>query len=585
MADKDSKAAGTSWNPFLRACLKLQRKSFVAVIVFSFAINLLMLTVPLYLLQIFNRVVPSKSTDTLIFLTGIVVVAVITLTILESLRRYIFVQFGSWLDSRLGGLVLSGSIVRSVDKCRNTSAQGLRDLGTVRRLLAGPALFPILDAPWTPIFLIVLFMLHPVIGVISLVGAVGLFVLALINELSTRGSIIEANAASTKAENYATAILRNSDAIEAMGMRNNVVTAWEEHHDSAVNMQTQTSMRANGIAGIAKFVRIMLQIVVIGTAGLLVLNDQLSAGGLIASVLLMRRAVAPMDRAIGSWKVIVKARNSFNNVSARLDQAAELNTSSVLPVPHGSLSARHASYTYPHGSKPTLRDVTFKAKPGEVIGLAGDTAAGKSTLARLLVGIAKPDSGYIRLGGIDLALWSADALGPYVGYLPQNTELFSGTVRQNIARMGEGDFDAVVRASQLAGVHKMINLFPDGYDTEIGEDGAYLSGGQRQRIALARAIYGMPRLVILDEPDANLDAEGRAALAVAIADLKRNNAIVIIISHQNSVLDCADKLLILRKGKIEGPVESKRNPALVRGPVRMRNRRIVGIDPLKQSDQ
>lgn len=553
-----------SWNPFLRSCLQLHRNTFIAVIVFSFVINLLMLTVPLYLLQIFNRVVPSKSTDTLIFLTGIVVLAIVTLAILESTRRYIFVRLGSWLDARLGGLVLSGSINRSVTKCRKTSAQGLRDLATVRRLFAGSALFPILDAPWTPIFLIVLFLLHPLIGIISLVGALALLVLAFINEFSTRGLINEANDASTKAENYATSILRNSDAIEAMGMRTNVIGAWEQHHGAAVDLQTEASIRGNRMASIAKFIRMMLQIIIIGVAGLLVLNNQLSAGGLIASALLMRRAVAPMDRAISSWKVLVKARNSLDNISTRMDEAAELNASSTLPMPDGYLSVRHASFKYPRSGKPILRDVTFKAQPGEVIGLAGDTAAGKSTLARLLVGLAESSSGYVRLGGIDLARWDAHELGPFIGYLPQDTELFSGTVRQNIARMADGDLDAVIDAAQLAGIHEMIMRFPDGYATEIGEDGAYLSGGQRQRVALARALYGQPKLVVLDEPDANLDTQGRAALAQAIAELKRNQAIVVLISHQNAVLDNTDKLLILRDGMINSSVQHKTKPVALK---------------------
>lgn len=570
------------WNPFLRSCLGLHRKSFVAVVVFSFVINLLMLTVPLYLLQIFNRVVPSKSTDTLLFLTGIVVIAVITLTILEAMRRYVFVRFGSWLDSRLGGLVLSGSISRSVRKCRKTSAQALHDLATVRRLFAESALFPILDAPWTPIFLLVLFLLHPVIGLISLVGALVLFTVALINEYSTRDLVNDANSASTRSGDYATAVLRNSDVIQAMGMRQSVIGAWEERHGAAVDLQTRTSMRSNRIASLAKFIRLILQIIVIGAAGVLVLKDQLSAGGLIASVLLMRRAVAPMDRAIGSWKIIIKARNAFNNVSERMDQAAELNVSRVLPNPSGYLSVRNVRYQYPRGSRPTLRDVTFKIQPGEVVGLAGDTAAGKSTLARLLVGLAEPDAGYVRLGGTDIARWDSDQIGPFIGYLPQDTELFSGTVRQNIARMAEGDYDAVVFAARMAGVHDMIMQFPDGYDTEIGEDGAYLSGGQRQRVALARAVYGTPKLLVLDEPDSNLDTEGLAALARAIQIMKHKGAITVLISHQNPVLKCADRLLILRNGAIKTPVE--KNLKSVSPSVSSARSRgtIIGRDPLEQ---
>ncbi|MGB5245858.1 MAG: type I secretion system permease/ATPase [Woeseia sp.] len=579
MTQETSKSGYSSWNPFLRACLQLHRGSFIAVIVFSFVINLLMLTVPLYLLQIFNRVVPSKSTDTLLFLTGIVVVAMITMTILEGARRYIFVQVGAWMDSRLGGLVLSGSITRSVQSCRKTSAQALKQLATIRRVFSESALFPVLDAPWTPIFLFVLFMLHPLIGLISLLGAIALLVVALINERSTRGLISEANVAASNATNYATTVLRNADVVEAMGMRHNIVQDWESRHGPAVYMKSKTSMRGNRIASIATFIRMMLQIIVIAVAGLLVLNDQMSAGALIASVLLMRRAVSPMDHAISSWKLIVRARNAFSRVSDRIDFASELKSSTVLPMPNGHLSIRHASFKYPRASKPTLLDITFKVQPGEIIGIAGDTAAGKSTLGRLLVGLAAPESGYVRMGGVDLVKWSSEERGPFIGYLPQDTELFSGSIRQNIARMTDGDFSQVVDAARLVGLHETIMQFPDSYDTQIGENGAYLSGGQRQRVALARAIYGNPRLIVLDEPDSFLDTEGQAALAGAMQTMKHIGAMIILISHQHSVLECADRLLILRNGKINAPDEKKLKSIGVSKLVGNANPTVIDVDP------
>jgi PrtD family type I secretion system ABC transporter len=370
-----------------------------------------------------------------------------------------------------------------------------------------------------------------------------------------------------------------------MGMRPAVIAAWEKHHGVAVDLSARASTRDNRIASIAKFIRMMLQVIVIGTAGVLVLRHQLSAGALIASLLLMRRAVAPMDRAIGSWKVIVKARKAFNNVSKRLDQAPELNSSNTLQMPHGYLSVRDLKFQYPKASKPTLHAVTFKANPGEVIGLAGNTAAGKSTLARLLVGLGKPASGYVRLGGVDLTRWSATDLGPFVGYLPQDVELFSGTVRQNIARMGDGDFEKVVRAATIAGVHDMILRFPEAYDTEIGDEGAYLSGGQRQRIALARAIYGGPRIIILDEPDANLDSNGRAGLAQAVAEMKRIGAIVILISHHQSLLKIADRLLILREGAIVDPARGRNLKSVPpRTSASSSGSRVLRLDSAKQGE-
>ena len=537
-------------NKYLRLCLAAQRNKIIAAVVFSFIINILMLTVPLYLLQIINRVIPSQSSDTLIFLTIIVIASLTTIAFLESMRRLVFSHIGTWIDQRLGGFVLSGSIVKSVNKCKPSSSQSLRDLSTIRRLFASGSFFPILDIPWTPIFMLVLFMLHPIIGIISLAGALTLFCLALFNEYSTRGLTTRADSASSESYRYAASVLRNSDVIQAMGMRTNVIGSWDNYHNKNVELQSKLNSRSNKIASFAKFIRMVLQIAVIGAGALLVLKGQLTTGGLIAGMLLMRRAVAPLDRAIVSWKTFITARNAFSNIEDRLALAPEFLSEQTLPLPNGYLSARNISYTYPNRSEPTLHDVTFKVQPGQVIGLTGNTAAGKSTLARLLVGLAKPDSGYVRMGGIDLYKYKAEELGPLIGYLPQDNELFSGTVESNIARMGEVDKFAVFEAAKLAGVHDMIMQFPKGYDTEIGDGGAYLSGGQRQRIALARAIFNAPKLIVLDEPDANLDSEGKAALSHVIDEMKKRGAVIIFISHQSKVLEFADKVIRMRKGKI-----------------------------------
>lgn len=544
-------------NSFLLSCFSIQRKKIISVVIFSFVINVLMLTVPLYLLQIFNRVIPSKSTDTLIFLTIIVLASLVTLSFLEAMRRLIFSHIGVWLDKRLGGFVLSGSIVRSVNKCRPSSAQSLRDLSTIRQLFSSSALFPILDIPWTPIFLLVLFLMHPIIGWITLVGALLLLGVALYNEFSTRNLSTLSDEASTDSHRYATSLLRNSDVIEAMGMRSNVIGTWDKYHEKAIELQSQLSTRSNRIASFAKFIRMILQVVVIGVGGLLVLTHSLTAGGMIASVLLMRRAVAPMDRAITSWKIVINARNALRNVNKRLNLAPEFKSGPSQQLPAGHLSIKNVTYHYPRRSKATLRGVSFKIYPGEVIGLTGNTAAGKSTLARLLVGLAEPKSGSVRLDGVDITRWNAADIGPYIGYLPQDSELFSGTVEENIARMGVVDKEAVIEAAKLAGVHEMIMQFQQGYETDIGEGGAFLSGGQRQRIALARAIFKSPKLLVLDEPDANLDSEGKAALAHAIAAMKKRGSIIIFISHQEKVLEFADKVLRMRYGKIDSVVKHK----------------------------
>ncbi len=548
---QDKSSSSSSVHPYLRAHLALSRKLLIALSVFSLFINLLMLTVPLYLLQIYNRVIPNRSEDTLLFLTGIVVVALCAMVLLEAVRGFVLARFGGWLDKRLAGLLLSASIMRSLNKRRGPSVQVFRDLSTLKNLFSSSALFPIMDAPWSPIFIYILYLLHPTIGTIVLFGAIGLLGLAVLNETSTRKLIDQSTQSSSKVLDYATSILRNSDAVEAMGMRHNLVRRWESKNDAALLVHSKTSIHAGWISATARFFRTALQITVIGVAAWLIIDNQLTAGALIASVLLMRRAVAPMDKAIDSWKTIVNARSSMSNISNRLYRAPELDVQEPLPSPDGYLSIRKVDFSYTKSTGQTLRGITFKLQPGETIGLIGNTAAGKSTLARLLVGLEKPDSGYIRFGGINISRWDSEELGPYIGYLPQNPQLFEGTVSENIARMGEVDIDQARLAAQLAGVHDLIMQLPKDYNTEIGEDGAFLSGGQRQRIALARAVFGHPKLLVLDEPDANLDRDGRQALIDALQRLKQTGSMIVLISHQHQMLHHADHIIQLRKGRME----------------------------------
>ena len=562
---------------YLRQCLATQRNKITAAVVFSFIINILMLTVPLYLLQIINRVIPSQSADTLLFLTIIVFAALTTIAFLESMRRLVFAHVGTWIDRRLGGFVLSGSIVKSVDTCKPSSSQSLRELSTLRRLFSDGSFFPLLDIPWTPVFMMVLFMLHPVIGMISLAGAIALLCLALINEYCTRNLTTQAGSASSEAYRYAASVLRNSDAIEAMGMRSNVIGTWDSYHEKSIDLQSKLNSRSNKISSFAKFIRMILQIAVIGAGALLVLKGQLTTGGLIAGMLLMRRAVAPMDRAIVTWKTFITARNAFHSLERRLEFAPEFVSQQTLPLPEGYLSIRNVSYSYPNRKEPTLEDVTFKIHPGQILGLTGNTAAGKSTLARLLVGLGKPDSGYVRFGGMDIARYKAEDIGPMIGYLPQDNELFSGSVESNVARMGTVDKQAVIEAAKLAGVHEMIMQFPNGYKTEIGDGGAYLSGGQKQRIALARAIFNSPSLIVLDEPDANLDSEGKTALFEVMKEMKNRGSIIIFISHQSKVLDFADTVIRMRKGKIIMSVEDNAKSSKRTSSSSSRNSKLVKL--------
>lgn len=547
-------------NAFLRDTLDACRQSFFAVVFFSFFVNLLMLTVPIYLLQLYDRVIPNRSTETLIFLTMIAIAAIITLSVLDAIRRSILTRMGVWLDRRLSSHVISGTVRRSLKKEKPSSVRVLNDLATLRNFCSEPTLLSILDLPWAPIFTFVLFLLHPLIGTITLIGLVLLAGLAFLNEHISRSLVENSEASSNQLTEYASSVIKNSDVIEAMGMRQNFLNQWNLKNEASLANQAKFVSKTGWISTTAKFLRFVLQVSVVFSAAWLIMNDELTGGAMMASVLLMRRAIAPMEKAISSWKSVLKARNALKQVSYRLDIAPTLQARPPLAQPSGSLAIEKLTYAYSKNAKPVLYKINFEIAPGQSLGIGGPTAAGKSTLARLLVGIAKPTSGHVRLGGTNLTQWDADELGPYIGFLPQDVELFAGTFRQNIARMEDGEMYAVIEAAMIAGVHEMITQFPKRYETEIGDAGAFLSGGQRQRIALARAVYRNPKLVVLDEPDANLDKEGKQALAGAIEKLKEKGSMIILISHQSSMLKLTDNVIMLKKAKAERipkPVEKK----------------------------
>ena len=538
-------------NPVLKKALSACRGGFVAVVVFSLFINVLMLTAPLYMLQIFDRVIASRSEDTLLYLTLIAGVALLTLAALEITRSRIMVGLSSWLDKRLSGTVLEGSIGMSVAAAGEPSIQGLRDLSTFRTFLAGSGMFPILDAPWTPIFIAVIFLMHPVLGWLALGGAIVLFCLALANEVTTRDLLRRSGGASITSLRQAESAVRNAHVIEAMGMMPNLVKRWHSKNAEMLDFQVRASTRAGAITATSKFIRQGLQVGVLGCGAWLALGGEITAGMMIAASILMSRALAPVEQAIGSWKSAIAAREAYRRVRDQLGATPVRGAETALPRPEGRLTVEGLTYFHPGAAEATLQGVSFRLEPGEMLGLIGPTAAGKTTLAALLVGIAKPRVGHVRLDGADMADWAGEDLGRHIGYLPQDIELFAGTVRDNIARMGEADPESIVSAAQLAGVHEMILQLPNAYETEIGEAGAALSGGQRQRIGLARSVFGHPRFVVLDEPNASLDAAGEEALINAIVTLKQRGTTLVVIAHRPSILRHVDKALVLRAGTVE----------------------------------
>lgn len=535
----------------LERAVKGVRRAFLAVALFSLFINLLTLTIPLYMMQMYDRVVTSGHLDTLLFLTLIAAVALGVMAGLDTVRGRLMVRLSTWFDRELSGAVLAGAFNDSLRAGGMRGAQGLRDLTSVRSFLTGSGIFPLFEAPWVPVFIIIIFMLHPLLGWLSLIGAALVFGFAVLNDLATRKTLQKANSAAMRALYRADAVVRNADVVAAMGMMPDLVNRWGQGNNLALDLQAAASDRANMISSGAKFVRMMLQIGVLGMGAYLVVEHELTGGGMIAASIILGRAMAPIEQSIGAWRSLVAARAAFKSIKELLGRTPPIGEGMSLPTPAGRLSVEGVGFV-PTGSREyVIRNLNFALAPGEALGLVGPSAAGKTTLARLLVGSWAPTVGHVRLDGADVATWEGTDRGQHVGYLPQDVELFEGTVRDNIARLKDADDADVVAAAELAGVHEMILRLPDGYDTQIGDAGVKLSGGQRQRIALARAVFGNPRLIVLDEPNASLDSEGEQALMTAIRRLKERGVTLIMIAHRPSILAHVDKLLVMRNGQME----------------------------------
>ena len=531
----------------LHAC----RGAFGIIMVFSLAINILTLASPLYMMQVFDRVLASRSGDTLVMLTLITVLAIAVLALIDAIRAQMLVRIGNWLDDRLGPTVFSGALRAALRSDPARAAQGLRDLGTVRGFITGASVTPLLDAPWSPIFILALFALHPVLGLIGVGGGALLFGLAVLNEFATKRPLSETNLAQSKTHQRAESALRNAEVIRAMGMREGVMRLWRRESTGTMEAARIASTRGAVILALSKFSRLFVQTAILGAGAWLVIQHEASPGAMFASMFLLGRALSPVESAIGTWKSLVAARLARRRlgdlVAALPDEAPGME----LPRPEGELVVERLVFVPPGGEEPTLRGVSFDLAPGEVLGIIGPSAAGKSTLARLIAGTWNPTAGKVRLDGADIAVWHDSRGSHHIGYLPQDIELFAGSVRDNIARLGEAGPAAVIEAAKLVGLHEAIMRLPRGYNSEIGEAGLKLSGGQRQRIGLARAIFGRPRLVVLDEPNASLDHEGEEALHQAIAKLKQMGTTIVVIAHRPSVLGLADKLLLLRNGTVE----------------------------------
>ncbi|TBW07926.1 type I secretion system permease/ATPase [Azotobacter chroococcum] len=526
------------------------RRTFYALAVFSGVINLLMLTPAIYMLQVYDRALVSSNATTLLMLTLLTVGLYVLLALLEVVRSSVLIRVGNRLDMMLNQRVFSAAFERNLRRAGGNPAQALQDLSQVRQFLTGSGLFAFFDAPWTPIYLLVIALIHPLLGSVTLIGSLLLVSLAWLTEVSTRKPLTEANQAALASGSFANNSLRNAEVIEAMGMLPALRQRWFGNHLRILDLQTLASDRAAYINGLTRFVRITLQSLILGGGAWLAIQGEITPGMMIACSILSGRALAPVEQVIATWKQLLSSRAAWKRLSALLQEFPARPPAMSLPRPSGRLSVEGAFACAPGSSLPILRGVTFNLAPGEALGVIGPSASGKSTLARLLVGIWPVQAGKVRLDGADVFQWNKEELGPWLGYLPQDVELFEGSIAENIARFGPLDGDAVIQAARQAGVHDMILRLPQGYDTQLSTEGSSLSGGQKQRVALARALYGDPALIVLDEPNSSLDDVGEMALIHALIDLKRHGKTLVLISHRPTVLNIVDKLLVLREGTV-----------------------------------
>lgn len=531
--------------------LRSMRRAFLAVGVFSCSINILLLAPAIYMLQTYDRVLTSRNEDTLLLLTALMLALLVLEATLDFVRGRVLVRVGVSLDMQLGTRVFDAAFGQTLAGGGSSPTQALFDLSGVRQFFTGKGLFAFFDTPWTPIYLFVIFLLNPWLGVFALVGALVLLALAWVNERATGPVQAEAGKLSVSANQYAAAQLRNAEAIEAMGMLDGLRARWQERQSGFIARQAEASDRAALIGSASRFTRMAMQSGILGFGAWLVLRNQLTPGSMIAASILLGRTLAPVDLAIATWRSFVTARGAYARLTKLLEAHPVREHLITLPAPQGSVAVENLVVGAPGSRTAILKGVNFSVAAGSIVGVVGPSASGKSTLVRALVGVWEPLAGAVRLDDAEIHSWNKGQLGPYLGYLPQDVELFDGTVAENIARFGPLDSEKLVNAARRAGVHELILQLPKGYETPIGEGGMVLSGGQRQRIALARALYGKPALVVLDEPNANLDDAGEAALLAALRTLKAEGCTVFLVTHRINILRATDTMMVVVSGKIQ----------------------------------
>lgn len=556
--------SSTPLNLAVKAC----RPAFASIAFISIFINLTMLALPLYSIQISDRVMNSRSAGTLVMLTLIVVMFLGLYGFLEYVRAGIQLRASIVFDDIIRRSLFDGLMRTEVSGASRIGPQALRDAEMLREALSSGLVSTMFDVPWAPVFVALCFLLHPLLGLVALLGALFMFAFTWLSETLTKSTVRHASQLSAEASQFAASALKNGEAVRGLGMGDTISDRWNATQNEVIATQAMTNERVAAINAVSKFVSMLVQTALMGVGAWLCIEQLISPGVMMASTIMMGRALAPVQMVVGQWKRIVALRGSYNRLQQIFSQMPEQAASGDMPAPTGKLEVSNVVVVPPTGGRPVVKGVSFAAEAGEVIAVIGSSGSGKSSLARALAGVWPLVQGSVRLDGKHFQEWDPNRLGKHIGYLPQNVELFAGTIAQNIARLAKVDDKAVIAAAKAAGAHELILRLPKGYDTQIGEGGAALSGGTRQRVGLARALYGDPRLIILDEPNANLDDEGDRALHRAVAEMKKAGRTVIVVTHRPQMLQVVDKILVmsfgltLAFGPRDAVLESLRGPNL-----------------------
>ena len=534
------------------------RSTFIATLIFSFFTNLLMFVGPLYMLQVYDRVLSSRNEMTLIMISVIAIMMLVSYGLLEFTRSRLLVRAGMQFDEVIANPVFHRVVKRQTALPGSNAQVALNDVDKVREFMTGQGILAFFDAPWVPLFLALCFAFHPWLGMVATVGAIIIFALAITNEFATRNALQDASKASQGANHFVTTTMQNAEVIRALGMEKQLTKRWLNQHDDMLAHQAKASDRAGSIMASSKFVRMSLQIAILGTGAYLAIQQLISPGILIAASIVMGRALAPVEQAVGQWKQFVNARSSHKRLKQLFANIPDQEERTELPEPKGNLKVEQLFATVPGTRDALLRGVSFSVNQGEVLAVIGPSGSGKTSLVRHLVGAMTPAAGAVRLDGTEMHHWDPEQLGRYLGYLPQDVKLFGGSVAENISRFEDAPEDAdVIGAATLSGAHDMIQKLGNGYETNVGDGGMFLSGGQRQRVGLARAVYRYPSLVVLDEPNSNLDSMGEKALVSCIQELKSMGKTIVLVTHKSNLLALSDKTLMLMNGTVEkfGPTK------------------------------